>query len=1472
MENIRSLVPLFKWGFTLRFFLIGLFILAGFLPSQAKAGNEPIFAAAPDWVEQSQTPAPDAKLSGQPIQLLLFSFQTIHSANAATSYFESMTKIQSVEGLTASGTLAVSWQPERSDLLIHTLEVIRDGVARNVLADQKFSILRRESNLEAALLDGMFTATIQPEDLRVGDIVHFAYSVRADSGTFGLKPEDTVYLSPGTKASLVLVREIWPDSVPMRWAASPGMGKLRVQKTKFGNELRAELRNLEVAMPPPFAPARYVSTMFVETSAYRDWAEVSALFAPLYAQAATLNDNSPLKAEAHLIRAAASTPKARALAALRLVQDKIRYLALQMGEGGYIPASADETWKRRFADCKGKTAILIALLKELDIEAEPVLINAYGGDVLPNRLPNPRLFNHVFVHATIDGKSYWLDGTRSGDRDLEELASSPFGHGLPVRAAGATLIELPLVVPIRPLTEFKFTIDASAGAFAPAFVQEEVIFRGDTVSYFKAMLAQIGETELKKSFDRDPFLLGLDDRTIRLTAAPDDGSFTVLISGKARLNWGKSSDSPTPRYQFRNDGIAWLPEFKGREGANAQVPFRLDFPVHGVVREELILPNQGKGYSLLGKNFDRTVAATRIARTLTLENGRAVATSTMVRLKPEISAAEAQASTAALAEITADAAYVVAPVDLAIAKWDPSATPKTAEDFIARGYDSLEEKARKFFSSDFDRTLGFVGDALADFDRAIALSPDSSLAYALRALVLAKLGRLDEAEAAIDKAHSTESVHEKAFQVRGLINARRNRPEKAILDFSRYIDDYNPTSVMSLFERGLAYEKTGQFEKAKEDLERVVALEPGSFVMTVPLARVLVRLGDIKGAIAVVDKFVQSQDDRSPLPSNKAYVLAMRRGKPLLLAGLEEQAHASYEAGLREVNARLKQMPAPSGPELDNETVGLMISKVKMLMEMDRVSEAIAVADEALTVQPYNLGLLVARCNALMLASGQGQLAKARQDCDAARVHGGLASGASWYASGLISLKAHDWLRASNEFEMANKLKSGEPHGLFAWGIAKLRRGETDSGRADIEFARMLSPEVDFDFAKLGITPEPGPDEATPLVSIAGLTLRDWTKSGEPETPEDFIARGYDRLKKWEMKDALADFDRAVAVAPDSSLAQSLRALALVRLGRLDEAEAAIGKALGSNPVEPKSYQIRGLLNARRGHPEKAIPDLSRNLEPGSFSAVWLLERGLAYEQTGQLEKARADLQQVVDLAPRPPVRMALARVTARLGLVADATEIVDTMVTGLNANSPPWTKTYALAMRRGRVLGMAGRLESARAEYDKALQEIDARMKQLPPSGDGRLQGVGLRQSMAELLIRMGRPQEAVAIADEALAIMPDNAAMLIVRCKARLFIAGQLAEARQDCDAALQKEPANNQALYTSGLTSLKSSDWVRAANDFDTLAKAAARAPGAFFGSGIAKLRRGEKAHGAADIEFARSLSAEVDAEFDEVGVKP
>jgi tetratricopeptide (TPR) repeat protein len=983
-------------------------------------------------------------------------------------------------------------------------------------------------------------------------------------------------------------------------------------------------------------------------------------------------------------------------------------------------------------------------------------------------------------------------------------------------------------------------------------------------------LAQIGDAEFKKRLDVDRYLPGATDQAIEFNADADQGTFTVSFSGRKLMDWNKYRQLASPRFRFGDSTMGWRLESKGREGVNASIPFMLGIPVHIVLREEVILPAQGKGYALEGKNFDRTVAGTRITRSLALDNGRAVVTSSLVRLQPELPAAEAQVSIAALAEIAADAAYVTAVADLEIQPWLLSREPETAEEFISRGYDRMDNQRVRYAGTDFDKAIEFVKDGLADLDQAIKLAPDSSVAHSLRAMALISLGRLDEAETALVKAHSVERVHPRAFQVRGMLHGRRGRDEEAIRDFSRYILEYNPASAKSLYERALAYEQTGKLEEARSDLKRSIELAPQSPGGTA-LARVTARLGKVQEAVALVDQAVAKRDSADKPAWAKANLRAIHRGRTLAMADRATEARAEYEAALREIDERLEQLPRLSGPAIDAETLALLVAKARLFATTDRAPEAIALADRVLELQPENPIMLIERCRARLYT--QGQMAQARQDCDIAK-RSDLANSEARYVSGLISLKAHDWDRAASDFKVL--AKTGNTLALFGLGLAKFRSGETAEGGAYMELARSGSPEVDFEFHRFGITIDSDADVADGN-TLPGLTLYKWGTDGhptrEPVTVEDFISRGYYRMEKWQLGDALADLDRAIGLAPDSSLAHSIRAHVLIRLGRLDDAEVAINKATSLAAVHPGSFQVRGLLKARRGRTEEAIRDFSHNLVPSETSAIWLFERGLAYERAGQFEKSLIDLQSAITLMPQPKVRVALARVTARLGDLEEAIAIADETASGLDsANLPAWRKSYLLALRRGKILRMAGREEQARSEYEAALRQVDARLAQLPAQQGPTVRGIALLRARADLLILTDQAQEAIAVADQALAVQPDNVAMLTARCEARLRASLQPTLARQDCDAARSKDPANHQTLYMSGLASLKASDWDRAAGEFQLLVKELPSAPGALFGLGVSKMRRSAGAEGGADIELARTLSSEVDADFDLFGIKP
>ena len=108
----------------------------------------------------------------------------------------------------------------------------------------------------------------------------------------------------------------------------------------------------------------------------------------------------------------------------------------------------------------------------------PVLVHSEEGDGIYERLPMVSLFNHVVVRTIIGGKTYWLDGTRSGDRKLSAL-EVPFYHwGLPI-VRNADLVRIMPDPATRPYLDTEVRTDASAGVDKPVPTVIDMTMRGD---------------------------------------------------------------------------------------------------------------------------------------------------------------------------------------------------------------------------------------------------------------------------------------------------------------------------------------------------------------------------------------------------------------------------------------------------------------------------------------------------------------------------------------------------------------------------------------------------------------------------------------------------------------------------------------------------------------------------------------------------------------------------------------------------------------------------------------------------------------------------------------------------------------------------------------------------------------------------------------------------------------------------------
>jgi len=160
------------------------------------------------------------------------------------------------------------------------------------------------------------------------------------------------------------------------------------------------------------------------------------------------------------ITASAPTQLEKMQALARFVQRDIRYVAIELGIGGWQPHAASEVFVHRYGDCKDKATLLSSMLSRVGVESFYVVINSERGSVNSDTPANIGSFDHVVLAiklpgnvsdpslvATIDhprlGRLLYFDPTNE---------VTPFGEiggylqanwGLLVTSEGGELVELP---------------------------------------------------------------------------------------------------------------------------------------------------------------------------------------------------------------------------------------------------------------------------------------------------------------------------------------------------------------------------------------------------------------------------------------------------------------------------------------------------------------------------------------------------------------------------------------------------------------------------------------------------------------------------------------------------------------------------------------------------------------------------------------------------------------------------------------------------------------------------------------------------------------------------------------------------------------------------------------------------------------------------------------------------------------------
>lgn len=519
---------------------VSLFVAASLAAAPAQAQNDEVLRGpAPDWVTPSELlPVPD-DASG--LVFVRRQDTLVHLDDQGQAHYVGYRiKILHPNALQL-GNLSIGWNPASGAPVVHAIRIHRDGQAIDVLESASFEVLRREDQLEAAWLDGNLTAVLRVADLRVGDELEVALTTRLNDPTLGPDDAGLLMLAPEPAPGRFVLGLSWEEGQRPEIKMTPDMTAVAQEHERA---IEFQFDNPALLAPPKDAPARYRWQRVVEYSDFPEWSAVSRHFAPLFAEASKLEDGSPLREEARRIAAAHASPLDRASAALKLVQQEVRYIYVGLDGGNFTPVSADETWRRRYGDCKGKTALLLALLGELGIEAEAVLASNTGiDDGLDERLPSPRLFDHVLVRARIDGADYWLDGTLPPVVPPGATPVMPYRWVLPLTAGGNAIEHLDWRPATRPDEITLYEIDARAGFDEPARITNTTIVRGIEGLQQQVQLSGLTPAQLlngvRQSLVGDTWQM-IDDAKWRYDVEAQASVLT--ISGTGMVDWDDDGD------------------------------------------------------------------------------------------------------------------------------------------------------------------------------------------------------------------------------------------------------------------------------------------------------------------------------------------------------------------------------------------------------------------------------------------------------------------------------------------------------------------------------------------------------------------------------------------------------------------------------------------------------------------------------------------------------------------------------------------------------------------------------------------------------------------------------------------------------------------------------------------------------------------------------------------------------------------
>lgn len=478
---------------------ITLSIILIALANQRSIANTPVIhlTPKPTWIsicKPYDKKPPERSIAGGAYDELIE--EQINVEQKAT-YNHFITQIVSGSGVQNNSEISVNFNPAYEQLNFHEIIVWRNGKAGSRLNIKAFKILAQEDEFEKFIYNGTYSAKLILSDIRIGDRIEYSYTITGSNPIFDNKFCRTIYLQGSHLIAHTYTTLLFSTDRKINIKTFNPLSSPKI--TVIGGLKRYEWEDHQVPGVTSYKnePSWVNRYSRVQVSDYSTWAEVAdwgAKINPIQTKFAGELAQTIIK-----LKGEAGNDKQKYFrAAVRAVQNEVRYMGIETGPYSNKANDPDRVFKNRYGDCKDKSLLLASILNAGGINANIAFVNTYIGNQLPNYLPSEALFNHAVVVVNINGKLVWVDATidmQGGEGT--DIYFPPYGYALILKQGTIGLTK------IQPSPAGKISYEERYSATeesAPVYLRVTTTYTLNEADDIRSHFASKSKAEIEKGY------------------------------------------------------------------------------------------------------------------------------------------------------------------------------------------------------------------------------------------------------------------------------------------------------------------------------------------------------------------------------------------------------------------------------------------------------------------------------------------------------------------------------------------------------------------------------------------------------------------------------------------------------------------------------------------------------------------------------------------------------------------------------------------------------------------------------------------------------------------------------------------------------------------------------------------------------------------------------------------------------------